>query len=189
MNTTLLLVRHAESDARSGPDRERGLTAKGREDAALLTDKLRGMRIDAVASSPYARAVLTVRGLADERGLAVHVLEELRERRLHGEDAPLPREAFLAAVRRSFADPDAVLPGGESFREAQARGLGAVHRLLGAHRGGTAAVGTHGNLMAMILRAYDARCDFAFWERLAMPDVYRLDFEHDELRGVERLWN
>ena len=38
-------------------------------------------------------------------------------------------------------------------------------------------VGTHGNLLALILNASDERVDFDFWQRLEFPDVLRLDFE------------
>lgn len=185
----MLLVRHAESSVHLGEERTRGLTAQGLEDVRRLTAGLRQTHIDAVISSPYARAVLTVQGIADDRGLPVLAVEEWRERRLHGEDVSLPKEAFLAAIGRSFADPDEALPGGESLREAQARGLLALRELLREYRGGTIAVGTHGNLMVMLLRAFDARYDYAFWQRLSMPDVYRLTFGEDKLMGVERQWN
>ncbi|NBD27514.1 histidine phosphatase family protein [Paenibacillus glycinis] len=188
MTTVLLLVRHAESDVRAGSDRARGLTANGRADARRLTEQLRQTPIDAVVSSPYARAVLTVQGIADERGLPVLPVEDLRERRLHGTDRLLPRAAFLEAVERSFADPDASLPGGESYREAQRRGAQAVRGLLDRFAGKTVAVGTHGNLLSMILQAWDARYDYAFWQSLTMPDVYRAEFKADSLLGVERLW-
>lgn len=189
LNTELLLVRHAESAVRLGPDRTRGLTEQGYADVLRLTAGLRGTPVDAVVSSPYARAVLTVRGIADERGLPVRTIEDLRERRLHGEELLLPRETFLDAVARSFADRDAVLPGGESFREGQARGVRAVQELLALYRGRTVVVGTHGNLMTMILQAYGEGYDYSFWLRLEMPDVYRMTFDDDKLLGVDKPWN
>lgn len=190
MQTRIVLVRHAQSDVYLGSERERGLTKQGEADVAALTAKLRQLEIDAVVSSPYARAILTVQGLADERGLPVRLEEGFRERRLHGGEEPLPREAFEAAIVRSFADIDDALPGGESFREAQARGLRALRELLRDYRGQAVAVGTHGNLMTTILRAYDDRCGYSFWRNLAMPDAYRMIFDEDErLLGVERLWN
>ncbi|QHT59220.1 histidine phosphatase family protein [Paenibacillus lycopersici] len=189
MKTSVLLVRHAESSVHLGADRTRGLTDRGREDVLRLTAAFGGTNIDAVVSSPYLRAVLTVQGIADGRGLPVRLIEELRERELHGGDAILPRAAFLEAVANSFADPDAALPGGESFRAAQSRGVLAVQDIVRRYRGKTIVAGTHGSLMTMILRAYEERFDYAFWERLTMPDAYRMTFDGDKLIAVEREWN
>ncbi|QHW31581.1 histidine phosphatase family protein [Paenibacillus rhizovicinus] len=187
--TNVLLIRHAESAVHLGADRTRGLTEQGGEDVLRLTAKLGRLPIDTVVSSPYTRAVLTVQGIADERNLPVLMMEDLRERRLHGEDVSLPKATFLEAIKQSFADPDAVLPGGESFREAQSRGVRALQDMLQRFRGQTIAVGTHGNLMTMIMQAYDARYDYAFWQRLTMPDVYRLTFDDDKFLEAGRAWS
>ena len=189
MITRILLIRHGDSSPMIGVDRERGLTEQGHETVRRMTEALRDVSIDAVVSSPYARALLTVQGIADERGLSVSAIEDLRERQLYGSDAVLPPEAFYAAVKSSFDDHDAVLEGGESFREAQLRAVPAIREIVSVYRGRTVAVGTHGNIMTMILHAFDERFGWAFWRELTMPDVYVMTFEGDELQGVERLWS
>ncbi|WP_308637750.1 histidine phosphatase family protein [Paenibacillus silvisoli] len=191
METRIYMVRHAESSYSPGEDRTRGLTPKGQEDALRVTELLRETPIDAVVSSPYARALLTVEGIAAERGLTIAPFEELKERKLHGDEVELAAHGgFMQAIERSFADHDAALPGGESLRELQQRAVPAVRRLLRVYRGQSVAVGTHGNIMCMILQAFDARYGgFEFWRGTSMPDVYRVTFRGEELVGVERLWS
>ena len=46
--TKVYLVRHAQSDWRSGPDRERGLTEAGMEDRKVVLAFLRDKRVDVV---------------------------------------------------------------------------------------------------------------------------------------------
>ncbi|RAP74860.1 histidine phosphatase family protein [Paenibacillus montanisoli] len=184
------MIRHAESSYSPGKDRTRGLSPKGQEDVLRVTELLRDTRIDEVVSSPYARALLTVEGIAAERGLPVMQFEELRERKLHGDEVAFASGGFLDAIERSFADHKAALPGGESFREAQQRAVQVVKRLLQAYGGQSVAVGTHGNIMCMILHAFDSRYGgFDFWKRTTMPDVYRMTFRDEELVGFDRLWS
>ena len=45
--TTIYFVRHAQSDYRSGSDRERGLTAEAMEDCRVVLDFLRDKPVDA----------------------------------------------------------------------------------------------------------------------------------------------
>ena len=58
MQSTIIFVRHCES---SGQASEAPLTAKGLADARDLVRCLVPLGIDAIYSSPYARAVQTIR--------------------------------------------------------------------------------------------------------------------------------
>ncbi|UUZ89998.1 hypothetical protein LJK87_28740 [Paenibacillus sp. P25] len=49
-------------------------------------------------------------------------------------------------------------------------------------------IGTHGNLMVLIMNYFDPKYDFDFWKRLGVPDIYRLTFEGTELKEAVRLW-
>ncbi|AZN39441.1 histidine phosphatase family protein [Paenibacillus albus] len=127
--------------------------------------------------------------MADTRGLPVVCYEELRERRLHGPEYPLAGEEFLGVIQRSFEDKRFALPGGESFEEVQQRALPVIKQLLCEHQGKTVVVGTHGNIMAMLLNAFDERYDYEFWRSVEMPDVYEVEFDGEQLVEVRRLWS
>ncbi|KQB93786.1 phosphoglycerate mutase [Geobacillus thermodenitrificans] len=49
-------------------------------------------------------------------------------------------------------------------------------------------IGTHGNIMVLIMNYFDKQYDFRFWQRLAMPDIYQLSFRSNELMAIERIW-
>src|SRR5690606_1494565 len=81
----VLLIRHAESvpvGTRSYNVDDRPLTDAGRTAAAELAYELEDYELTAIYSSPYARALETLEPLARLRGLHVHELVDLRERRL-----------------------------------------------------------------------------------------------------------
>ena len=154
--TTLYFVRHAQSDWRSGPDRERGLTAEGREDAHVVLEFLRDKQVDAFYCSPYRRSMDTIREAAAFYGQAILTDERLRER-----------------------DFDWHEPGGESLRSVQERNIAALTEILEANRDRTVVIGTHGTALSTILNYYDSSYDCASFMRIIdwMPFVVELDFD------------
>ncbi|MFC7232426.1 histidine phosphatase family protein [Saliphagus sp. GCM10025308] len=183
--TTLTFVRHAHSPYVPNREAERGLSGRGRRDAARVANVLArdDRTVDAVVSSPYARAVETVQPIADAAGTSVVTDDGFRERALAGDHV----EDFEAAIERVWTEPTFAWPGGESNDEAQARGLEAVERTLERWPGDHVIVGTHGNLLALILRAYDDRYDFDFWREMAMPDVYRVTYRRGTPEQITRI--
>lgn len=80
--TTVFFVRHAEPNYNNRDDRLRELSPRGMQDRKRVTAFLARRQIDAVLSSPYKRAVDTVRDFADRYGLAVQTVEDFRERKV-----------------------------------------------------------------------------------------------------------
>lgn len=81
---TIWLVRHASAGSRrawDGPDMERPLDRRGREQASGLARLLAGIPARRVMSSPYRRCVETVEPLAGVLGVAVETSEDLSEGR------------------------------------------------------------------------------------------------------------
>jgi 8-oxo-(d)GTP phosphatase len=79
---TSILVRHASAGDRDdweGDDRLRPLDERGRRQAAELADRLAGIEVRRIVSSPYARCVETVEPLAEALGLPVEPDERLAE--------------------------------------------------------------------------------------------------------------
>jgi 2,3-bisphosphoglycerate-dependent phosphoglycerate mutase len=176
VDTVVILVRHAH--AQWTPDERRPLSERGRLDADRLAARLAYLPIEAVYASSAARAQETVAPIAEARSLPVNVVDDLRERKLSGE----PVDDWLSAVRATWDDASFAWPGGESNQAAQHRGVSAVEAIVAAHRGQHVVIGTHGNLLALILQQYDRSIDFAFWRALTMPDTYRLQYGADGLQ-------
>jgi 2,3-bisphosphoglycerate-dependent phosphoglycerate mutase len=181
MRRRLVLVRHCES---TGLQPEAPLTARGFEQARALAPRLAALLPDAIVSSPFLRARQSVEPLAAARGLTIEVDARLAERNLAAE----PSAEFRLAVQRSLADFDWRLPGGESSRDAQARGRAAVRALL-ARDVGLTVVATHGQLLTLILNSIDPAFGFADWEALSHPDVYLVEERapHLSFRRLEPL--
>jgi 2,3-bisphosphoglycerate-dependent phosphoglycerate mutase len=167
---TFYLVRHAH--AHWTPDENRPLSAQGHRDARRVADILHGYPIGAIYTSPFQRARQTIEPLAARLDLPLQVEPDLRERRL-GDSGAVD---FFAAVARTWADPSFAFPDGESNAAAQRRGLAILHRLLERETADHIVLSTHGNLLALILQAFDPAIDFAFWQSLTMPDIYALSF-------------
>jgi phosphohistidine phosphatase SixA len=72
----LILVRHAKA-APGQPDELRPLTGEGRKRARELADQLRGLKPDAVLSSPLLRAKETAAAVAAAAGLEADTDERL----------------------------------------------------------------------------------------------------------------
>jgi 2,3-bisphosphoglycerate-dependent phosphoglycerate mutase len=175
------LVRHAHADWR--PDEQRPLSEPGKQDALRVMEMLAGNPINAVISSPYKRAVQTVEPLAAELSLKIQIEERFRERKLGTWSAA----RFGAAVGRTWRDMTFQYPDGESNRAAQQRALVALTELTAVGLGDHCVVGTHGNLLALILNAFDPAIGYDFWSAMSMPDVYQLQL--NDVGGTwQRLW-
>lgn len=176
----VLLVRHAEPVAVGTPDvhdDDRPLTDAGRVAADELAVELDGWEVTAIYSSPYQRALETVTVLANRRGLPVQLLDDLRERRLAGE----LHDEWRLSLERAWSDADFEMPGGESGRAAQRRAIATLDLLRTRHAdGGRIVLGSHGNLISLILQALEPGIGFEFHMAMPMPALYRLT--HDGLR-------
>ena len=175
----IVLVRHAEAVPIGTPpwdvdDDQRPLSEKGLRDADELALELDPYHFNAVYSSPYARSLQTVGPTAARRSLEVQPLDDLRERRLtatQGDD-------WADRLAQAWADPDYAAPGGETGRAAQLRGLRALDLLRARHAfGGRLLVGSHGNLISLILQSLEPGIDHAFHVSMPNPAVFHL--EHD----------
>ena len=185
--TTVYFVRHAHSPWVPNREAERALSERGRKQAVRVACLLADRRIDAVLSSPYARAIQTVRPLAAERDLAVQLVDGFRERTLTDGPAEGIGETFESAIEAVWRDPTFAWPGGESNRDARKRGVVALEHVLDRYRGKRVAVGTHGNLLTLLLGHYDDRFDYDFWNgELTTPDVYEAEFADGGLVSVRR---
>ncbi|MEK8127961.1 histidine phosphatase family protein [Paenibacillus filicis] len=186
--TVFYFVRHADSPYLSGAERSRGLSESGRSDAQLVRDVLRTEPVDRLISSPYARAILTIQDLADALQKPIELEEDLRERQMAGTDYTIDRERFHSAKRKLYEDWDYVLPGGESSRRAQARAVAVLERLLRQSAGKHIVIGTHGDIMTLMLNYFIRDYDFDFWAATTMPDIYKLEVGVHGAATVTRLW-
>ena len=155
--TVLLLIRHAHTDAAgkrlTGWARGVHLNARGQQEADALADRLDGIPLDAIYSSPLERCRETIAPLARRRGLPVAARRGLLEVD-YGDwtgrtISQLRRTTLWRSVQQA---PSTVrFPGGESFLEVQARAVAELGRIAGAHPSGTVAVVTHADVVRLLI--------------------------------------
>lgn len=154
-----LLIRHAENDWVS-TGRLAGwtpgvhLNAHGRLQAATLGERLAGMHLGAIYASPLERAVETAEAIAAPYpGLVVQLLEgvgEVRFGRWEGKPLSKLRRQPLWGAVQSYPSRVA-FPGGETFRQAQARAVEAIEQLAARHPQQRIAVVSHSDVIKLIL--------------------------------------
>ncbi|MFJ5293262.1 histidine phosphatase family protein [Streptomyces sp. NPDC088348] len=159
MEARLLLVRHGETqwhaENRYAGVSDVALTAKGVQQAEDLAGWARRRGIDAVASSPVSRALLTARPAARALGAEPEVVDDLREVDFGWGEGRTIAEMTAEdpeAVRRFHEDAESgAFPGSEAPSAAAARASQALRGLARRHRGATVLVVAHNTLLRMAL--------------------------------------
>lgn len=150
MTTTVYLIRHAEPNYENHDDFLRELTQKGLQDSQELVNVFKDISIDVVYSSPYKRAVDTVKPLADDRHLKIILQNDLRERKITDQWI----DDFAGFTERQWQDFSYKLAGGESLAEVQKRNISTLQEILSQQSGRTIVIGTHGTALSTIINYY-----------------------------------
>lgn len=176
--TTVFFIRHAEPNYDNHNDALRELSAKGLSDRKLVTRFLAGQRIDAVLSSPYKRAVDTVKEFADSFGFQIGLVDDFRERRIDS----VWIENFEEFSKRQWRDFDFKQSDGECLRQVQERNIKALNGVLERYSGKTIAVGSHGTALSTIINYYNPAFSYDDFERIRglMPWIVRFEFDWDK---------
>ncbi len=181
------MIRHAESPFIFGEERTRKLSKDGEIEAGKVAKIMLSEKIDAIVSSPFARSIQTIEEIATTQNLEIKLYEELRERMIKG-NYSLPWEEVEPAIKRSFEDKDYCLSGGETTRQAQERAVPIIKQLLKEYEGKSIVLGTHGNIMTIIMNYFDGKYGYDFWASTSKPDIYKLVFSDGKLIEVKRIW-
>ncbi|AYB38007.1 histidine phosphatase family protein [Brevibacillus laterosporus] len=188
MKTFIYMVRHGESSKTEGNERTRELTDKGRSDAHIITELLKDEGIDTFISSPYRRSILTIEELAQSLGKEILVVEDVREMVFISDDKILSDKELYPLVKKMFSDSDFSLPGGESITNCQNRSVAAFKKILKKYTGQKIVIGTHGAVMTLMMGYFDRQYDLEFLLKTSKPDIYRMEFNEEELMETKRLW-
>lgn len=180
------MVRHGESP-KEGNERTRGLTDKGKRDAIKIAESFKEEGIGVFVSSPYTRAVETIRGLAEYAGKEVEKIEDLRERAFTSGNTRISDKELLPLLKKSFADPNFSLPGAESNAACQKRAVAVLEDLLRTCQGSKIVIGTHGAVMTLMMGYYDSQYDLDFLLQSTKPDIYRMEFNGNDLSKINKL--
>ncbi len=178
MITTVYFVRHAEPNYNNHNDALRELSSKGLEDRRLVTDFFIDKSIDIVLSSPYKRAIDTIKEFSDLLMLEIAVVDDFRERKVDS----CWIDDFTSFAQKQWSDFSFKLPDGECLQEVQERNISALKSVLDKYRGKHIIIGSHGTALSTIINYYDHSFgydDFALIKN-KMPWIVELIFDDDK---------
>lgn len=164
----IYLARHGQTDwnleGRLQGGTDTSLNATGRQQAAELAERLKGMRLDAVYSSALRRTRETaeiVRGAVplsplagfSERRLGKFEGQKLARSTASGAGAGPTSDPLTQEYDRRSLDPNDALDGGESLNDFAARVNRTMTEVRDAHAAGAILIVGHGITNRMILKA------------------------------------
>lgn len=173
--TKIFYVRHAQPNYNNHNDVLRELTPKGMQDRLLVTKFLEGRKIDAVLSSPYKRAIETIKDFADRYGFAIELAEDFRERKVDSGWI----DDFTAFSKRQWSDFTYKLPGGENLHDVQVRNIRALQYVLKKYPGKNVVIGGHGTALSTMIHYFDSSFGYEEFEKIKerMPWIVEFDFD------------
>ena len=177
MTTRLIAVRHGESTSNvhgiaTSALEGYPLTPRGRAQAAAVGRELAGAGVGHVYASRILRARQTARILAGAVGAPLTLVTGLEEIDVGIHEGGTNADVQTSAVANfsrwlSDDDLDHGFEGGETGRQAAARGSAVLTDLVGRHPGATVAVVSHGGLLALALIHLCRNVTSAFvWDHL-----------------------
>ncbi len=182
--TTIYFVRHAEPNYENHDDQSRELSAKGIRDRILVTDFLSNKKITVALSSPYIRAIDTIREFTDRYNLKITLLHDFRERKVDSEWI----SDFNSFCQRQWNDFNYKLSDGECLSEVQKRNISALSFVLRQYKNENVVIGTHGTSLSTIINYYDSTFGYSDFMRIKslMPWIVKMVFDGEHCTIIEQ---
>ncbi|WP_249871813.1 histidine phosphatase family protein [Oceanobacillus saliphilus] len=181
----IYFVRHCSAD---GQHKDAPLTKMGIQQAVELATFFEKEQVtfDLILTSPYLRAIESIKPYTQLTGIPIEYDERLKERIL-SED---PVEDWMEALEKSFMDYSFSLHGGESARDVMARANEVIHEITRDASINNVIIVSHGNLLSHLFNQYDNSFGFEQWKELRNPDIYLLQLDSDNNSSkLECIWN
>ncbi|NBI06216.1 histidine phosphatase family protein [Senegalia massiliensis] len=179
MNTKLIMVRHAKV-IYTEDDKSRELSEEGKIQRKDVLEALKRENVDIIYSSPYKRAIDTIKLYADFRNMDINIVDDLRERKV----SDVFIDDFMSFSINQWKDFNYKLNGGESLNEVKDRGIKVIENILNKHKGKDIVVGTHGTFLSVLLNHYDDKFNYEDWKALKMPAIFIITFD-DKLNVID----
>lgn len=181
--TTIYFVRHAESNYANHDGANRELTSKGLKDRMLVTEYLKDKNIDIVLSSPYKRAIDTVKHFADTNNHKIEIIDDFRERKIDS----VWIEDFNTFCKNQWDDFTYKLYDGENLFEVQERNIRALNYVLEKYRDKKVVIGSHGIALSTVINYFDNT--FGYYDFLKikslMPWLVKFTFCNKTIQEIE----
>lgn len=182
--TAIYFIRHAEPNYNNHDDLTRELSPKGLKDRKLVTEYLKDKNIQVALSSPFKRAIDTIKDFTDANNLPIEVIDDFCERRVDSGWI----EDFNAFAKKQWADFDYKLSDGECLREVQERNITALHEVLRKYNGNNIIVGSHGTALSTIINYFYPDFGYEQFEEIrgVMPWIVKFEFDDEECKKLQQ---
>ncbi len=182
--TTIYFVRHAQPDFNVKCDITRPLTDKGIKDCIKVLEFFKDKNIDIIFSSPYKRAIDTIKPFANFIHKDIKIVEDFKERKIDS----CWIEDFEQFSKKQWEDFNYKLTDGESLKEVQDRNIKELNNLLHNFNDKTLLVGTHGTALSTIINFYDKSFLYESFKKIKdiMPLIVKFEFfDNKQLKSIK----
>ncbi len=168
MTKNIYIIRHCKAE---GQVPDASLTEEGFIQAKELAKSLSDLKVDRIISSPFVRAIQTIKLFAENKDIDIEVDSRLAERVLSTNFLT----DWMEKLEETFDDMDLKFEGGESSNEAAKRIVEVIDEIVVSGTEDTVIV-SHGGIisLSLLLNVYDKSFGFEQWMSLRNPDVYHL---------------
>lgn len=183
--TTVYFIRHAEPNYTNHNDEARELTEKGMIDRKLVTNYLSDKHIDIVLSSPYKRAIDTIKDFTDKYRLPIEIIYDFRERKVDS----VWIENFSDYCRHQWQDFSYKLSDGETLGEVQTRNIHALRLVLKKYQDKNIVIGSHGTALSTIINYFDNSFGYSDFKKIQflMPWIVKFTFNGENFQNIEMI--
>ena len=185
MITNIYFVRHAEPDYSVHDDSIRPLSDKGKNDTLKVATYLNDKNIEVVLSSPYKRAIDTIKPFIYTNKMNIELVEDFRERKVDN----CWIEDFEGFSKKQWEDFYYKLSDGECLYEVQERNIKALEDVLKRFYGKNIVIGTHGTALSTIIKYYESSYGYEDFNeiRLLMPWIVKFTFDEMTCIKIEKI--
>ena len=179
----IYFVRHAKSDFSIKDNLIRPLTEDGKNDSKQVTEFLLKKNISKIFSSPYKRAIDTIKDFSDTLSLQINIIDDFRERKVDNEWI----EDFDKFAKEQWNNFHYKLSNGESLDEVQKRNISALQNILNININENIVIGTHGTALSTIINYYNKDFNYSEFERIKelMPFIICISFDEQDVLKIE----
>ena len=193
----IYLIRHGKAEM-EGSDRTRNLDEDGKVQAISLCRKIKKEFRDKkikIFSSPFARAVQTVKNLSQDMNVQIEQIVSLEEIKM-GKDPQLSKHQI---IEKMWSDKNFRTEDGVSQLEHVNNIKVELDKIFNDFYNSEydLILVSHGNSIGIILK-YFFNIQFAFedWKKISMPDMYFLEFDKEnkvieykrDIEGIEKIF-
>lgn len=169
--TNIYLIRHSQSSPSNEIEEPLWpLSKTGKLQSNKIIKALKNLKPTKIYSSPYKRAVDTVRPLSESIGMKINLDERIRERKF----SEGLIENFIEVMEKAWKDFNFALDNCESGNRARKRAMNFIKEKCKDHPNKNIFVSSHGNLIGIILNTLDSSFGFEQWKKMKNPDVFKL---------------